>query len=165
LGEVEDYTIVVVDDPAWCAAWSECDAYVSRVQLGAIDNASGCDAGYADYTDLVAELLIGEGAELTISVGNSGGYDHGAVFIDWNHDMVFGYPSEEVVLTGTPGPGPFTATITPPANALPGPTRMRVRLSGEEDPPGPCGALESGETEDYTVIVIQPPPALPRMDR
>ncbi|UCD76464.1 MAG: hypothetical protein JSV91_05975 [Phycisphaerales bacterium] len=154
-GEVEDYTIVVVDDSPYCAAWAECDAYISRVQVGEIDNSSGCHFGYTDHTDLSTEISLDAGLEITITVGNSAGYEHGALFIDWNQDGVLGYPSEEVELEGSPGPGPYTATIIPPSEAELGPTRMRIRVSGEEDPPGPCGETETGETEDYTIIVVE----------
>jgi len=154
-GEVEDYTIVVVDDSPYCAAWAECDPYISRVQVGEIDNSSGCQTGYSDYTHLSTEISLDGGTDITITVGNSAGYEYGAVFIDWNQDGVLGYPSEEVELEGSPGPGPYTATIVPPPDAVLGPTRMRIRVSGEEDPPGPCGGTDTGEVEDYTIVVIE----------
>ncbi|MFQ6008639.1 MAG: GEVED domain-containing protein, partial [Candidatus Zixiibacteriota bacterium] len=43
---------------------------------------------------------------------------------------------------------------TPPPEALPGPTRMRVRIVDTAvDPLDPCGSTSWGEVEDYTIIV------------
>jgi hypothetical protein len=128
------------------------------VQLNDLDNTSACETGYSDYTDLAAEITLGTGNEITITIGNPGGFDYGAVFIDWNQDQIFGYPSEEVTLVGSPGTGPFVGTVIAPPDAVLGETRMRVRISGEEDPPGPCGPTDTGEVEDYTVIVVEPSP-------
>jgi len=153
-GEIEDYIVNIAAD--YCAAGATCDAYIERVQLGDLDNASECDSGYSDYTNLSAEMMLGTADEITVTIGNSAGYEYGAVFIDWNQDLVFGYPSEEVPLNGSPGPGPYTAVIIPPPDAVPGQTRMRVRVSGEEDPPGPCGPTETGEVEDYGFTVVEP---------
>jgi hypothetical protein len=154
-GEVEDYVVNVAAD--YCAASATCDAYIERVQLGDLDNASECDTGYSNYTDLSAAITLGTARQITITIGNAAGYEYGAVFIDWNQDLVFGYPSEEVPLTGSPGPGPYTGAVIPPADAVPGETRMRVRVSGEEDPPGPCGPTETGEVEDYTINIVESP--------
>jgi hypothetical protein len=154
-GEVEDYTIIVEDGFSYCPAWAECDAYISRVTVGEIDNVTDCDSGYSDYTDLSTEIPLDGDLDITITIGNSAGYEHGALFIDWNQDGILGYPSEEIQLEGSPGHGPFFATIVPPPDAVPGPTRMRLRVSGDEDPPGPCGATETGEVEDYTIVVVE----------
>jgi len=154
-GEVEDYVVNVV--ASYCAASADCDSFIQRVQLGDLDKTSECDDGYSNYTDLSAEMVLGTAREITLTIGNSTGYEYGAVFIDWNQDLVFGYPSEEVSLTGSPGPGPYTGAVIPPPDAVPGQTRMRVRVSGEEDPPGPCGPTETGEVEDYTINIVESP--------
>jgi hypothetical protein len=153
-GEVEDYTIEVL---CYCEAFAECDAYIIRVQIGDINNTSDCNTGYSDYTSLSTEIAMNVSSDITVTVGNSAGYEYGAVFIDWNQDTVFGYPSEEVPLNGSPGFGPYTATVTPPPGAVLGKTRMRVRVSSEEDPPGPCGPTEYGEVEDYSIVVTHCP--------
>jgi hypothetical protein len=56
-------------------------------------------------------------------------------------------------MNGSPGVGPYTGMITPPAGAVPGETRLRARIVYYQTPI-PCGTLTFGETEDYTVNVL-----------
>ena len=60
-------------------------------------------------------------------------------------------------MTGSPGSGPYTGTVSPPPDATLGATRMRVRVV-RDHPPEPCGDQDAGEVEDYTIIVIETPP-------
>jgi len=137
--------------PFYCAAGAlACDEYISRVQIGTIDHPSGCEEGqYADYTFLSANLP----AELEVTNGNPiWPADTCTVWIDWNHDSVFDDDSAEN-LGDVPGVGPYNFSIAPPANALPGPTRMRIRIDYASGDPDPCGTTLYGEVEDYTVNV------------
>lgn len=137
---------------AYCSASGGCDEYISRVQLGAIDNQSACE-NYQDFTDLSTEVFTGESQLLTVTNGTPNyPSDQCGVWIDWNQDEVFS-PSEAVTVNGSPGVGPYTADIVPPNDALPGPTRMRVRISYFGNPE-PCGTTSYGEVEDYTINVL-----------
>src|SRR5690606_2547647 len=49
--------------------------------------------------------------------------------------------------------GPHTLSITPPATALNGNTRMRVMVVYNNSTPNPCLSATFGEAEDYTVNV------------
>ena len=66
------------------------------------------------------------------------------------HGHVFDHPAKWF------GYGPCDALITPPPDAAPGPTRMRVRLTFTVLPV-PCGWDSYGEVEDYTINVLPPP--------
>lgn len=45
-----------------------CDEYISRVQVGSIDNSSNCTSGgYADYTSLSTNMNIGTGYPITVT--------------------------------------------------------------------------------------------------
>ena len=86
------------------------------------------------------------------------------VFIDYNHNSVFDLPGERVaqnVLTTVAAGGTrnFTANINIPITAMLGETRMRI--VAVETPTAllaPCGTYTWGETEDYVVNILPPPP-------
>ena len=142
----------------YCEAGSQiCDEFISSVVIGNINNVSDCSpGGYADYTNLIADVYIG--TESSIIVGNGPPVytgDQAGIWIDWNRDGDFGDADETIVVSGTPGIGPYTAQILPPAGALLGTTVMRVRITftGVVDP---CGFPVFGEVEDYTINVNAP---------
>jgi hypothetical protein len=136
----------------YCAADGDCyDSYISRVTVGSIDNSTGCQI-YSDHTALSTTVVIGSGYPITVV----NGYpfyedDECTVWVDWNQDLDFDDDDERIAMAGSPGEGPYTATITPPVLALPGDTRMRIRLWAF-DPESPCGGT-IGEVEDYTITV------------
>jgi hypothetical protein len=150
-------------DPSPCAAfycWAGaqvCDEYISRVQIGTIDNSSGCEPNaqppqYADYTALSADLPVGIGSPLVVTNGNPDWPgDHCAVWVDWNHDCVF-EPTERVAVLS--GAGPYAFTIAPPIGMPLGRTWMRVRIS-RVSTPQPCGIESYGEVEDYSLNMVE----------
>lgn len=130
--------------------------YISRVQVGDIDNSTGCD-NYGDYTSLSTSMEIGEG--YAIQVDNYNPYDDQdqcGIWVDWNQDLDFKDAGETIAVNGTPGYGPYTATITPPAWAVLGDTRMRVRIKWTGDVE-PCAVTDYGDVEDYTITVTSEP--------
>jgi len=76
--------------------------------------------------------------------------DQCGIWVDWNQDGV--YDSNETVYTAS-GYGLFTTTITPPADAIVGDTRMRVRLM-YIGTLSSCGDTTYGEVEDYTITIL-----------
>ncbi|MBK9291548.1 MAG: T9SS type A sorting domain-containing protein [Bacteroidetes bacterium] len=135
---------------AYCSASGGGDEYISRVQIGNIDNVTGSN-NYADYTNLSTEVRPGEPITLTVTNGNPYSADQCGVWVDWNQNEVF--DDAPITVSGTPGQGPYTAIINPPANALPGPTRMRIRITWT-GAVNPCGTTTYGEVEDYTLNVV-----------
>jgi len=78
--------------------------------------------------------------------------DECGIWVDWNQNEDF-LDDGVIVVSGSPGVGPYTADIVPPVDAMPGPTRMRVQIIYSATP-DPCVASFSyGEVEDYTLIV------------
>ncbi|MFH2141604.1 MAG: GEVED domain-containing protein [Bacteroidota bacterium] len=152
-GEVEDYTINV-QAVGYCAAGATtCDEYISRVQTGTIDNSTACTAGgYANYTAMSTSMNIGTGYPTTVTNGAPYASDQCGIWVDWNQDFDFADANETITITGTPGNGPYTATITPPAGATLGNTRMRVRICYTTGLSS-CGTATYGEVEDYTINV------------
>jgi hypothetical protein len=153
-GEVEDYTITVVAAPSYCEAEGGCSEHIARIEIGDIDHASACD-GYADYTAYATSVARGSTYPLTVTVGDAyNEEDQGGVWVDWNHDFDFDDPGETIPVEGSPGVGPYIAQIVPPASALLGSTRMRVRVTWTGSVL-PCGLTTFGEVEDYTLIVVE----------
>jgi hypothetical protein len=143
---------------SYCSATTSSTAYeyISRVLVGSINNSTG-SSGYADYTSLSTTMDIGTGYPITVNNGRPYSSDGCAIWVDWNQDKDFDDAGETISVSGSPGIGPYTATITPPAGALIGNTRMRVRIvdTGYNTLMS-CGTASYGEVEDYTINVNAP---------
>src|SRR5690606_639485 len=75
-------------------------------------------------------------------------------FIDWNQNGTLNDAGEVyVVASSVSTAGPHVISITPPATATSGNTRMRVMLAYGNSTPNPCYSGYYGEAEDYTVNV------------
>ncbi|MBN2460118.1 MAG: agmatine deiminase family protein, partial [Candidatus Cloacimonetes bacterium] len=148
---------VVYTQPSrsYCSASGGCDEYISSVVTGSINNASGC-SGYADYTAQSTEMIIGESYSIAVTIGNAYYGDECDIHIDWNQDEDFYDTGETISMSG--GPTNFSASITPPETAVPGTTRMRLRLRWYNNA-NPCGSYTYGEVEDYSLNIPAPGPA------
>ena len=145
------------------------------------NNACGVTStGYSDYTATIGEMTAGLSCDVIIndpttttsfSFGAIPYIVTGAVFIDFNQNGSLEDPDESFpLITGTDAAGdPFLiGTFTVPPTALPGPTRLRVRFSvstalipaPNELIIDPCSDLVNGETEDYTLVIINPIPSI-----
>ncbi|MEP0366459.1 MAG: LamG-like jellyroll fold domain-containing protein [Cyclobacteriaceae bacterium] len=121
---------------------------------------------YNDYTSQSATLSIGNSSSLSFTLDATGGARLKG-WIDWNQDLAFD-ETEVVVNTVTSGSNSAAnQTITPPANAVIGSTRMRLIIVASSDPvpdpqDGACSlSVVNGEVEDYTIDVIVAPPLDP----
>ena len=159
IGQLEmnyNLTLFMPSEPAdngrdYCPAYGTCDEYISRVELNEIDNASSCTQ-YGDYTGIGTLMSVGSSYTIKVTNGNPiYSDDKCGLWIDWNQNQVFD-DEESIPMNGSPGVGPYTATISPPVGAKSGNTRLRTRIVyyGE---PTPCDGTTYGEVEDYTVFV------------
>ncbi|MBS1689462.1 MAG: T9SS type A sorting domain-containing protein [Bacteroidetes bacterium] len=143
--------------------WSH---YISNVTLGSLNNSTG-DTAYAAphyvyYNNITAPDLRA-GSTYTLSVSHDLTFHFIAVFIDYNHNNSFSDSGERVLqqkYSSITSPA-STASITIPATATPGTTRMRAMVFESDNYIGatnaePCTAdtLEWGETEDYNVNIV-----------
>ena len=126
---------------------------IDRVEFAGIDNTSGTNNGYADFTALSAN--VDPGASFTIDLDPNGPFFlryRWRVWIDWNQDGEFTVDERMVQQTGF---GSESAAISVPNIALPGSTRMRVNMSAFNYRDA-CANWSTGEVEDYTVVVSAP---------
>ena len=111
--------------------------------MAELDHTSLCNH-YSNFTFESTNLAIGVDHPLAVTIAD--GFDDQeqcGVWIDWNQDEDFDDLDEAIAVDGSPGTGPFSAVVTPPAHALPGLTRMRIRLTWTGDVL-PCGDTEYG---------------------
>lgn len=127
--------------------------YINKVVLGAINNTSGNNSGYANYTGLSTSLAAGTSYTITLTPGFTGSSyrEYWAVFIDYNQNGTLNN-SGETVATGN-GTGAVSRTFTVPATAKNGSTRLRIVMHYGTSRTNPCGSYTYGEVEDYTVNI------------
>jgi trimeric autotransporter adhesin len=133
---------------------STADEWIQRVQLGSINNISGNNGGYANFTNLSTILVKGTSNTIIITPGWSGTKYREAyrVWIDYNQDGDFLDSGEQVVSVSRTTSSPISRSFTVPTTALNGPTRMRVSMKYNASPTS-CEIFTYGEVEDYTVVI------------
>ncbi|WP_442787762.1 reprolysin-like metallopeptidase [Flavobacterium suncheonense] len=128
--------------------------YINRVQIGSINNLSGNNNGYGDYTMQSTNLMINTTVSITITPAWNGssaneGY---TVWIDYNQDGNFA--SNEVVFKKSKTKDTsVSGSFVVPSNAVTGTTRMRVSMKYNGFPTA-CETFTNGEVEDYTVNLL-----------
>ncbi|MFN5324919.1 MAG: GEVED domain-containing protein, partial [Bacteroidota bacterium] len=148
-------------------ATSNADEDITNVSLGTLNNSSSCfsvapgpgsiASQYSNFTTSVTPPSLAQGTVVSASVTMTscgGQYSNKSrMWIDFNQSGT--YDASELVLDGpvTTGNHTATATVTIPANALPGLTGMRV-VNVESSTVNACGTYTWGETEDYLVNII-----------
>jgi hypothetical protein len=151
----------------YCAsnATSTADTEINSVTLvGASstlnNNTANICATYSNFTALTPPDMYPSGTySLSVQGGTCSGNYYGGtivVYIDWNQDFDFLDAGETIGSQAYTG-GPYTAnfSVTVPATASIGNTRMRVIVNESGLAPS-CGTYTYGETEDYTVTVASP---------
>ena len=146
----------------YCAAGANftTDEKISNVTLNTINNTTTSTAGYENFTALSTLLNPGQPYPLSVSVSQAFASDQVIVWIDYNQNGVFTDPGERVYTSpaGFPvvAPATVTTTIIVPFTALPGTTRMRVRMHDTAFGPNAtsCGNSDYGQVEDYTVNIL-----------
>ena len=166
-----DYTADVSFNTTGCGACADlafCDSFggadeewIERVELEDINNLSGSNGGYGDYTnvpDVTTTLDPGGTYEISLTPGYDG-FAYGEYFVVWidlNQDGQF-TDNEIVFDAGEAVDTEVTADINVPVSAAAGSSRMRVSMKylGFANPEahGPCEEMEYGEVEDYCVEI------------
>lgn len=128
------------------------DEYIDYVALGGISNATGANAGYGNFTNLVGNVPYGSNT-ITFSAGFTGSAytEYWSVWIDYDQNGTF-ETTEKVVAGSSSSSGNLTSTFTVPTTALAGQTRMRVQMKYNATSTA-CETFTYGEVEDYTVNI------------
>ena len=140
--------------------------YIARVVLGSLDHADDVNLGHRLY-DETATVQVGSFVDLRVTanvqVPVMDDVNRLEAWIDWNADGRFDESTEqvmdeEVLLTNRSHPVTVSATFTVPSDAHIGTVRLRVRVQYKEnESQGVCEDYESGETEDYNIILTADP--------
>jgi bacillolysin len=127
--------------------------YISKVTLGTINNTSGDNGGYANYTAQSTNLAGGTSNTIGLTPGFHGSSyrEYWNVWIDYNHNGVFTDAGEKVA-TGN-STTVLNLSFTVPTTALNGSTRMRVQMEYNTAPSSSCLTYTYGEVEDYSVNI------------
>jgi hypothetical protein len=130
------------------------DEWIQKVVFGTINNTSGSNGGYADFTTQSASINAGSNYTITITPAWSGTIYNEAytVWIDYNQDGDFIDAGETVYSRAKSKVTPISGSFTVPTSALSGSTRMRVSMKYNANPTS-CETFSYGEVEDYTVVI------------
>lgn len=158
------------ETPSYCASTFTDEAggseHITNVTFNSINNTSGNDLidGYEDFSTINTDVLKGVNYNISVTLDTGGFQDHCYVFIDWNQDFIFDKDTERYDLgSKLEDIDVATFNIKVPTDARFGKTRMRVLIE-YEDPSdgfgdGPCDSdhkTEWGETEDYSITIVNP---------
>jgi Zn-dependent metalloprotease len=129
--------------------------YINNVKLGTINNTSGNNSGYHDYTSLNTALTANTTYSIQLTPGFSGiAYtEYWAVYIDYNQNGKLNDPGEKVATGSSTSTSAISLAFKVPKNVLNGKTRMRVQMKYGSATSDPCVASFYGEVEDYSVTI------------
>jgi chitodextrinase len=141
---------------AYCASQgaSVADEYISKVQIGTINNTSTGGTGYSNFTSISTNVTKGNTYTITITPTWTGTtYSEGyGVWVDYNADGDFADAGEQVWTKAASTTTPVSGTFVIPSTASTASTRMRVSLKYNAIPTS-CEAISYGEVEDYTLNI------------
>ncbi len=131
--------------------------YIDVVSCGAILNQSGDNGGYADFTAQTSRHFLSDSIRVEVTTG----YDDfpypvtQMIYLDLNQDGQL----DEQELINDPSAGNCSegCTFLLPANLEPGERLLRIILTSAQDwaDVSACGIYEFGETEDYTLQLVE----------
>ncbi|RKR10339.1 putative secreted protein (Por secretion system target) [Flavobacterium sp. 90] len=133
---------------------SATDERISKVVFGTINKTSTATTGYEDFTATSTNAAQGTAYTITITpTWTSSVYSEGyAVFIDYNQDGDFSDSGETVFTKAASTASTATGSITIPATATLGTTRLRVSMKYNAIPTS-CESFSYGQVEDYTINI------------
>lgn len=144
-----------VEFTPYCVASGEdaSNEWIETIQVGTINNPSGNDEGYGDYSRLSTFLQRDSRIEIGLQAGQFSYFPKfWTIWIDFNKNGVFTDQGEEVLSSPVDGNNLTVHQIDIPADALTGTTLLRVAMKYNKTS-APCELYEFGETEDYTIDI------------
>lgn len=130
--------------------------HISSIQVGGLQNNSGNNGGYWDFTAMSTSMTGGATYQVALQPMYAATQytEYWRIWIDLNRDNLFD-ESTELVFSAA-AQGLVQGSFTLPTNYTPGPARMRIAMKYGSHA-SPCGNFPYGEVEDYTVILQAPP--------
>jgi len=129
------------------------DEFIQNVTIGTIDNTTEQDF-YTDYSDQSTTVEVGQTYSISITNGDlNWPSDQCGIWVDWNQNEDFS-DDEPILVSGSPGTGPYTATIIPPIDAIQGEARIRIQIIYNQAPNACLSSFSYGEVEDYSLNVL-----------
>ena len=126
--------------------------HLQKIMISNLHSTSGDDHGYADRTQLSANVTQGEVYSFNVQTGGNPSKKHISAWIDYNQDGDFDESDEQVTWLVSRKGDAITTAITIPESATVGSTRLRVSVSQQRNLQA-CGIIAHGETEDYTINI------------
>jgi PKD repeat protein len=130
---------------------------ISNVTFNSINNTTPINNSYQDYACSLS-TMVNAGQTYPISVRDGvNSLSDLRVWIDYNNDGSFNNTSE--LAFSSSFQTLHTGTITIPSSSVQNiPLRMRVASESNSNfyPPRPCTNIQSGQVEDYSIIVVNP---------
>jgi len=129
--------------------------WIQRVNFCEIDNNSGKNSGYVDFTSMIATVALGETLPINFQAGfaSSSYTEYWSIWIDFDQNGTF--DTDERVVNGSSSSSELlTADVVIPTDALLGATRMRVSMKYNAAQTA-CETFSYGEVEDYTINILQ----------
>jgi len=140
--------------PTYCTAQAINTNYefIQKVSFKSIDNASGNNRGYGDFSGQSTNVSIGETVAFSLTPGfrNSAYNEAWTIWIDFNRDGDYTDAGENVYSNSSSVT--LSGKINIPESANTGATGMRVAMQWR-NAASSCGSFVYGEVEDYTVII------------
>lgn len=141
----------------YCASKGTSQTYewIKQVTFGTINNTTGSNGGYGNFTNLSTNVTAGSTYAITLKPGYSGrAYrQYWTVYIDYNQNGTLNNSGETVVTASSTTTNGLTANITIPTSAKSGATRMRIQMHYGSQVTNPCSTFNYGEVEDYTINI------------
>jgi len=129
---------------------STADENIAEVHFGTFSNTSSDLAAYTDFTSLTVNAQLNNSYDVTLVQGNGAWDQYWTIWIDFNHDNDFTDAGEEFFIGS--GTGTVLGSVTIPASAQLGDTRMRVAMKYGAQATS-CEDFSYGEVEDYTINI------------
>ncbi|MFY0652344.1 MAG: S8 family serine peptidase [Cyclobacteriaceae bacterium] len=127
--------------------------WIEQVQIGSIDNISGNDNGYGDFSQLGTDLEAGSTIEMGLQAGHKDDFPKfWTIWIDYNRNGDFNDLGERIVSLPADSDDPSSVSFQIPNSVPLGRTLLRVSLKYNEVS-GSCEFYDFGETEDYTINI------------
>jgi hypothetical protein len=143
--------------------FSTTEGYTNITNEAANGNTTTAADIYNNYSNMAVTQSPGGTFNYSVTVM---AYAELEIWIDLNQDMIFD-PTEELLISYddyASSVHTYTGSYTIPAGTPLGDYRMRVRSRYYSSAVSPCGSVTYGETEDYTISVVETPSCLPPSD-